>query len=47
VIAGGVGLSGLLSLVLTPVTYRLIHLGRQGKAIENSNRLTATTELSV
>jgi multidrug efflux pump subunit AcrB len=26
VIAGGVGLSGLLSLVLTPAAYRLIHI---------------------
>jgi multidrug efflux pump subunit AcrB len=44
VIAGGVGLSGLLSLVLTPAAYRLIHLGRQGKAI--SNRLPVATELT-
>jgi multidrug efflux pump subunit AcrB len=42
VIAGGVGLSGLLSLVLTPAAYRLIHLGRRGKAIGN---LPAATQL--
>jgi multidrug efflux pump subunit AcrB len=45
VIAGGVGLSGLLSLVLTPAAYRLIHLGRRGKAIGNHSRLSATTQL--
>jgi multidrug efflux pump subunit AcrB len=38
VIAGGVGLSGLLSLILTPAAYRLIHPGRQGKAIGNNGR---------
>ncbi|MEJ2693643.1 MAG: efflux RND transporter permease subunit [Candidatus Thiodiazotropha sp.] len=32
VIAGGVGLSGLLSLVLTPAAYRLIYRNRQGSA---------------
>jgi multidrug efflux pump subunit AcrB len=45
VIAGGVGLSGLLSLILTPAAYRLIHPGRQGKAIGNNSRLSAATQL--
>jgi multidrug efflux pump subunit AcrB len=45
VIAGGVGLSGLLSLVLTPAAYRLIYPFRPNKTAYNDNLLTAVNPL--
>jgi multidrug efflux pump subunit AcrB len=46
VIAGGVGLSVLLSLVLTPAAYRLIYYGRQNKASSRNRSLPLTAELT-
>jgi multidrug efflux pump subunit AcrB len=45
VIAGGVGLSGLLSLFLTPAAYRLIRPDRQTNIMGNSKRLPVAAEL--
>jgi multidrug efflux pump subunit AcrB len=46
VIAGGVGLSGLLSLILTPAAYRLIYHRRQGMAADNNPALPFVTQLT-
>jgi multidrug efflux pump subunit AcrB len=46
VIAGGVGLSGLLSLVFTPAAYRLIYHGRLGKSAGASNLLPIASQLT-